>query len=79
MRQYAYPDKGGDDMPKCVTGSDFILLAAVIAILLSDGLSVDEIGILSGLFTSIGDNLAIIAAKKQLCESSSSSSDNSQI
>ncbi|HHY63439.1 MAG TPA: hypothetical protein GX501_00175, partial [Clostridiaceae bacterium] len=59
-------------MPKSIPGIDFILLAAAIAIILSDGLSVDEIGILSGLFTSIGDNLAIIAAKKQLCEDSGS-------
>jgi len=65
-------------MPKSIPGIDFILLAAAIAIILSDGLSVDEIGILSGLFTSIGDNLAIIAAKKQLCEDSGSSSDNSK-
>jgi len=61
-------------MSKCFPGSDLVLLAAAIAIVISDGLSADDIDILSGLFTSIGDNLAIISAKKQLCESNRSSS-----
>lgn len=55
-------------MPQCFLGSDYVLLAALIAIILSDDLSADDTNILSGLFNSIGDNLAIIAAKKQLCE-----------
>lgn len=68
IKPYAYLGKGGDEMPQCFLGSDYVLLAALIAIILSDDLSADDTNILSGLFNSIGDNLAIIAAKKQLCE-----------
>jgi hypothetical protein len=53
-------------MQQC-PGSDLVLLAASIAIALAEGLSPDDTGILAGLFTAIGDNLAIIAVKKELC------------
>lgn len=55
-------------MPQCPPGSDLVLLAATVAIGLSNDLSADDTTILSGVFCSIGDNLAIIAAKKQVCE-----------
>ncbi len=60
--------KENDEMPKCSPGSDLVLLAASIAIALSENLSADDINILAGLFCSIGDNLSIIGAKKTLCE-----------
>ena len=63
-------------MPQCYPGSDLVLLAALIAIILSDDLSSNNTGILAGLFTSIGDNLALIAIKKQLCENKDSSDHN---
>ena len=53
-------------MPLC-SGSDLVLLAASVAIALAEDLSAVEIGILAGLFTAIGDNLTIIATKKELC------------
>lgn len=65
-------------MSQCFPGSDLVLLAAAIAIILSDGLSADDTSILSGLFNSIGDNLAIIAIKKQLLENSNSSPPDSK-
>lgn len=53
-------------MAQCAPGSELVLLAASIAISLSSDLTADEINILAGLFSALGDNLAIIAAKKQL-------------
>ncbi|HWR55492.1 MAG TPA: hypothetical protein VN462_03195 [Negativicutes bacterium] len=55
-------------MPQCPPGSDLVLMAATIAIGLSNDLSADDTAILAGLFCAVGDNLAIIAAKKQVCE-----------
>lgn len=55
-------------MHRCSPGSDLVLLAASIAIAISNDLSADDINVLSGLFSAIGDNLAIIAAKKEICE-----------
>ncbi len=57
-------------MPQCSPGSELVLLAATVAIGISTDLSADDTAILSGVFSSIGDNLAIIAAKKQVCEDS---------
>lgn len=52
-------------MPPCSPGSDLVLLAASIAIAISTDLTADETNILANLFSAIGDNLAIIAAKKE--------------
>ncbi|NLW65009.1 MAG: hypothetical protein GXY26_02070 [Clostridiales bacterium] len=54
-------------MSLCVPGDDLVLTAAAIAISISKDLNADDTSILAGLFTAIGDNLAIIAAKKQTC------------
>ncbi len=59
-------------MKQCSPGSDLVLLAASIAIALSDDLSADDTNILAEIFCAIGDNLAIIAAKKELCEEAKS-------
>lgn len=53
------------------SGSDLVLLAASAAIAIAEGLPAEDIGLLAGLFTAIGDNLAIIAVKKELCEDGS--------
>lgn len=55
-------------MPQCSPGNDLIMLAASIAITVSSDLSAGEVNILAGLFNAVGDNLSIIAAKKQNCE-----------
>lgn len=55
-------------MPQCPPGSDLVLLSASIAIGLSNDLSADDTAVLSSMFLAIGDNLAIIATKKQACE-----------
>lgn len=55
-------------MPQCSEGSDLVLLASSIAIAISDGLSADDGNLLASFFNAVGDNLAIMAVKKQLCE-----------
>ncbi|MCE5235346.1 MAG: hypothetical protein ABFC62_00375 [Clostridiaceae bacterium] len=55
-------------MPQYPPGSDLVLLAASIAIAISDDLSADDTNVLAGLFCAIGDNLAIIATQKEACE-----------
>jgi hypothetical protein len=57
-------------MSLCVPGDDLVLAAAIMAIAISSNKNADEVNILSGLFSAIGDNLAIIASKKELCEDS---------
>ena len=41
---------------------NLIALANTVAILIGQGLSSEELGILSGFFSSIGDNLAILSS-----------------
>lgn len=55
-------------MRMCNPGDDLVLVAAAIAISISQGKSATEVNILGELFSAIGDNLAIIAAKKEACE-----------
>lgn len=54
------------DLPAC----NLIGLASLLAILLSNDLNTEEIGILAAFFTSLGDNLALITASPSfaLCE-----------
>ena len=44
-----------------LSGSNLIGLASSLAILISQDLTADEIGILAAFFTALGDNLAILA------------------
>ncbi len=46
-------------------GSELVLVAAVIAIMLASDLNADETNMLANLFDAIGDNLALIATKKE--------------
>lgn len=55
-------------MSMCVPGDDLVLAAAAIAITISKGLSADDTNMLADLFSAIGSNLSIIAAKKEDCE-----------
>ena len=55
-------------MSRCSPGSDLVLLSASMSIALAADLTADDTNILACLFSAIGDNLAIIAAKKQICE-----------
>ncbi len=44
-----------------LSGCEWIALASMFAIMLSQGLSSDEIATLASFFSSVGDNLGIIA------------------
>ena len=44
-----------------LSGSNLIALASSLAILISQDLTTDEIGLLSAFFSALGDNLAILA------------------
>ncbi len=56
---------------KCISGERLVLIASTIAITLSKEFDLDDINILSGFFSAIGDNLAIIAAQRSACASTS--------
>ena len=47
-----------------LSGCNLVGLASSIAILISENTTVTEMTILSGFFSSIGDNLAILASTK---------------
>jgi len=55
-------------MSVCVPGDDLVLAAAAIAITISKGLSADDTNDLANLFSAIGNNLNLIASKKEECE-----------
>lgn len=57
-----------------LNGCELVTFANIVAILISQGLTVDELATLSGFFTIIGDSLATISAS---CNNSSNcNSDN---
>ena len=45
-----------------LSGSNLIVLASSLAILIAQDLTTDEIGILAAFFSALGDNLALILA-----------------
>ena len=47
-----------------LSGSNLIAIASSLAILISQDLSADKIGVLAAFFTALGDNLAILAIIK---------------
>jgi hypothetical protein len=55
-------------MSQCPAGGDLVMLAASIALAISSDLSADDINLLAVLLCAIGDNLAIIAARKEGCK-----------
>lgn len=52
-------------MAQCCPGDDLVLFAALIAISLARGLDAETMNILANLYCAIGDNLAIIAARRE--------------
>lgn len=51
-------------MQNCNSGNELVLLASIIAIIISENVSAEDLTIISDLFSAIGDNLAIIASKR---------------
>lgn len=50
-------------------GEALIALAALVSFQLSQGRSADELAVLAAFFSVLGDNLALIAARRVICES----------
>lgn len=51
-------------MQNCNSGNELVLLASIIAIIISENVSAEDLTIILDLFSAIGDNLAIIASKR---------------
>jgi len=51
----------------CLPGYSVNVMAASLASAIAQGLTVDEINVLSCFFTVLGDSLASVAAVKGLC------------
>lgn len=47
-----------------LSGCELVALASIVSIWISEGLSAEDTGLLGSFFSSIGDNLATIAATK---------------
>ena len=51
------------------SGFDLIGLSSSLAIFISKNANVDDISLLGAFFSTLGDNLSLIAAYKSACES----------
>lgn len=56
----------------CPSGCELVTLANTISCIIAKNLSLNDITILGAFLTSLGDNLATIAAVQSACESNSS-------
>ena len=57
-------------------GEGLVLLAAVVAIQLAQGRSVDQINLLSAFFEALGDDLDLIAARRSMPDCADQQGDN---
>lgn len=55
-------------MAQCNPGDDLVLAAAAIALSLSRGMELSELNVLAELTNAVGQNLSVIAAKREACE-----------
>lgn len=60
-----------------LSSSNLIGLSSSLAILLSEELSTDEISLLGAFFTTLGDNLSLIATRQSIDDSKQSSNQES--
>ena len=51
-------------------GFDLVGLSSSLAIFISKNVDSDDLGLLGALFTTLGDNISLIAASRTDCESS---------
>lgn len=49
---------------KSIPGGELVYAAATFAVAIAQAYDVDDINILSGFFSAVGDGLAVIAAQK---------------
>ena len=54
------------------SGLDLVGLSSSLAILISKNVDIEDLGILAAFFTTLGDNLALIATSKSICKSKNS-------
>ncbi len=54
----------------CLSGCELVTLASTLSCIIAKNLSLDDINILAGFLSSLGDNLATIAAVESACEDS---------
>lgn len=47
-----------------LSGEELVLLASTVSIAIASNLETDELAVLSAFATAVGDNLALIAAKR---------------
>ena len=60
----------------CNAGFDIVALASSLSILISQNASINDLNILAGFFSALGDNLSIIASARSACEANNQSSNN---
>lgn len=58
-------------MERCGNGNELIVLAASLAISIAEHTDSSELNILGVFFNALGDNLSIIAAKREACSKNS--------
>lgn len=51
------------------SGFDLVGVSSSLAIFISKNVALEDLSILAALFTTIGDNLALIATSRAACES----------
>jgi hypothetical protein len=54
-------------MECCGNGSELVVLAASLAITISEHVDKSELNILGVFFCALGDNLSVIAAQREAC------------
>lgn len=56
---------------KNIPGGELVYAAASFAVAIAQGLDVDDVNILAGFFSAVGDGLAVIAAQRAASSSAS--------
>ncbi len=56
-----------NDLLGNISSTELIALAGIFAVMVSQGLSKDEIATLASFFSALGDNLSIISSANPLC------------
>lgn len=51
------------------SGFDLVGLSSSLAVLISQNFDIEDLGVLAAFFTTLGDNLALIATSRTSCES----------
>lgn len=60
-------------------GFDLVGISSSLAIFISKNVNLDDLGVLAALFTTIGDNLALIATSRASCEANQETLENQNL